>query len=88
MDDDRATITPYRDGPYVVRGRFEILDQDGEVIDARRETIALCRCGRSRIKPFCDGSHKAIGFRAPSGEQPPPGRAAGAAPAAGWPPAE
>jgi CDGSH-type Zn-finger protein len=32
-----------------------------------RKTIALCRCGRSRIKPFCDGTHKATRFRAGSG---------------------
>jgi CDGSH-type Zn-finger protein len=61
-----ATITPYRDGPLVVRGDFRLLDQDGNEIDPGRETIALCRCGKSGIKPFCDGSHKRAGFSAPS----------------------
>ncbi|HEX2127751.1 MAG TPA: CDGSH iron-sulfur domain-containing protein [Solirubrobacterales bacterium] len=60
-----ARITPYPDGPYLVRGTFEISDVNGEVIERRRRTIALCRCGKSRTKPFCDGTHKSIGFRAP-----------------------
>ena len=64
---DGARITPYRDGPLLVRGDFEMVDQDGTVIETRRKTIALCRCGRSRIKPFCDGTHKTTGFRAGSG---------------------
>ncbi len=63
---DRARITPYKDGPLLVRGSFELIDQDGNAIPARRKTIALCRCGKSRIKPFCDGTHKAARFRAES----------------------
>jgi CDGSH-type Zn-finger protein len=61
-----ATITPYRNGPYLLRGEFTILDQDGNEIETTRETVALCRCGRSRTKPFCDGTHKAIRFNADS----------------------
>ena len=61
-----ATITPYRDGPLIVRGDFRLVDQDGEEIDPGRSTIALCRCGKSGLKPFCDGSHKRAGFSAPS----------------------
>ena len=61
---DRAVIRAYDDGPLLVRGDFEIQTGDGEVIDANRATVALCRCGKSAIKPFCDGTHKAIGFRA------------------------
>ena len=63
---DGAMITPYRDGPLIVRGNFRLVDQDGVEIDPGRRTIALCRCGRSGIKPFCDGSHKRAGFSAPS----------------------
>ena len=63
---DEATITPYRDGPLLVRGPFKLLDQDGNEIDPGRETVALCRCGKSRMRPFCDGSHKVVRFRAPS----------------------
>ncbi|MGI5273062.1 CDGSH iron-sulfur domain-containing protein [Nonomuraea sp. CA-218870] len=61
------TVTPYEDGPLLVRGPFELVTQDGEAITPGRETVALCRCGLSAQKPFCDGSHKTAGFRAPSG---------------------
>ena len=64
--DARATITPYRDGPLIVRGDFRLVDQDGQEIDPGRRTVALCRCGRSSLKPFCDGTHKRSGFTAPS----------------------
>ena len=65
-DGSAATITPYRDGPLIVRGDFRLVDQDGAEIDPGRTTIALCRCGKSGIKPFCDGAHKRSGFSAPS----------------------
>lgn len=61
-----ARITPYRDGPLLVRGPFKLTDQEGNEVELHRRTIALCRCGRSRIKPFCDGTHKAIKFTAGS----------------------
>jgi CDGSH-type Zn-finger protein len=61
-----ATITPYRDGPLIVRGDFRLLDTDGREIDPGRRTVALCRCGKSGIKPFCDGTHKRSGFSAGS----------------------
>jgi CDGSH-type Zn-finger protein len=60
-----ATITPYRDGPYLVRGPFSLRDPDGEQIPVTRRTVALCRCGKSRTRPYCDGTHKLIDFRAP-----------------------
>ena len=64
-DSGLVTITPYRDGPYLVRGEFRIVDQEGNEIPLARRTIALCRCGKSRIRPFCDGTHRLAGFRAP-----------------------
>jgi CDGSH-type Zn-finger protein len=69
MSDAPVRITPYRDGPLLVRGDFEIVDQDGNHIDPGRETVALCRCGRSRIRPFCDGSHQLVRFSAPTGRE-------------------
>lgn len=60
----RASVTPYRNGPYLVRGDFDLLDQEGNIISTGRGTIALCRCGKSRTRPFCDGTHKSIGFQA------------------------
>ena len=64
-----ARITPYRDGPFLVRGPFTLTDQDGNEIEVGRETVALCRCGKSRMRPFCDGTHKLVRFRAPSGAE-------------------
>lgn len=61
-----VTITPYRDGPLLVRGQFRIQDQEGNEIEPGRDIVALCRCGKSRMRPFCDGSHKLVNFRAPS----------------------
>ena len=57
VDEPAATLTLYPDGPLVLRGDFEIRSVDGACIDSGR-TVALCRCGRSAVKPFCDGSHK------------------------------
>jgi CDGSH-type Zn-finger protein len=64
-----ASITPYPNGPYLVRGDFELTDREGRPIEVRRATIALCRCGRSQTRPFCDGTHKLIGFEAPGGAE-------------------
>jgi CDGSH-type Zn-finger protein len=64
-----ARITPYRDGPLIVRGPFVLADQDGNEIAVGRRTVALCRCGKSRIRPFCDGTHKLVRFNAPSGAE-------------------
>jgi CDGSH-type Zn-finger protein len=69
MAEERVTITPYRDGPLLVRGDFQLLDQDGNPIDSGRRTVALCRCGKSRLRPFCDGTHKLVRFKAPSGAE-------------------
>lgn len=51
------------DGPLLIRGDFEFVSSDGEPIPRRRATVALCRCGASTIKPFCDGSHKVVAFK-------------------------
>lgn len=66
---EKARITPYKDGPLLIRGSFELTDQDGNLIPTGRKTIALCRCGRSRLKPFCDGTHNATRFKAESGPE-------------------
>jgi CDGSH-type Zn-finger protein len=69
-----ATITPYPDGPLIVRGEFLITDADGNPVDPGRRTVALCRCGRSQLRPFCDGSHLTARFRAEGGVSPPASR--------------
>jgi CDGSH-type Zn-finger protein len=56
-----------------VRGDFVVQDQEGNELPTERRTIALCRCGKSSMRPFCDGTHKLIGFEAPSGPEPWPG---------------
>jgi CDGSH-type Zn-finger protein len=63
---DAVVITPYRDGPLLVRGSFQLLDGEGNAIGRPRNPVALCRCGKSRTRPFCDGTHRLIGFRAPA----------------------
>ena len=68
-DAEGARITPYRNGPYLIRGPFTLTDQDGNEIEVGRKIVALCRCGKSRTRPFCDGTHKAIGFEAESGRE-------------------
>jgi len=55
-------VTACANGPLLVRGDIDLVGSDGEPIEQRRSTVALCRCGVSAIKPFCDGTHKLIGF--------------------------
>jgi CDGSH-type Zn-finger protein len=62
--DGSVSITPYPNGPLGVKGNVEIVSGTGRTID-RVVATALCRCGGSANKPYCDGSHKAIGFVAP-----------------------
>jgi CDGSH-type Zn-finger protein len=58
-------ITPRINGPYLVKGPFRMVDVNGNEFDlGGRETVALCRCGGSTKKPFCDGTHSKIGFDA------------------------
>jgi uncharacterized Fe-S cluster protein YjdI len=55
-------IRASENGPLLVSGGVRILDADGTVL-YEGEKAALCRCGGSGNKPFCDGTHKQIGFR-------------------------
>lgn len=57
-----ASIMIAKDGPYVVTGSVEMRDADGTSYTVS-ETFALCRCGGSTNKPFCDGTHSKIGFQ-------------------------
>jgi CDGSH-type Zn-finger protein/uncharacterized Fe-S cluster protein YjdI len=56
-------VTPTKDGPLHVEGALEICSASGRTITRTMETW-LCRCGQSKNKPFCDGSHEAAGFTA------------------------
>ncbi len=60
-----VVITVRESGPYLVRGPFTLVDADGNEYDlGGQETVALCRCGHSAKKPFCDATHRKIGFEA------------------------
>ncbi len=56
-------ITSKPNGPYLVKGLATFMNSRGEAI-ATQETMALCRCGESKNKPFCDGSHADANFEA------------------------
>ncbi len=56
------SIAVVRDGPLWVRGGIRVTAADGESYEVRNR-VTLCRCGHSETKPFCDGSHKHVGFR-------------------------
>jgi CDGSH-type Zn-finger protein len=58
---DDVTITPSENGPYLVSGPMHLTDIDGREID-HPDQVALCRCGHSSNKPFCDGTHATIDF--------------------------
>jgi CDGSH-type Zn-finger protein/uncharacterized Fe-S cluster protein YjdI len=56
-------IVPFKDGPLGISGNLEIISGTGRTVD-RVTKAALCRCGASKNKPYCDGSHAAVGFKA------------------------
>ncbi len=62
--DEQVKITALDNGPYLVKGPILLLDAEGDQFSFERATVALCRCGGSTTKPFCDGTHSKIGFRA------------------------
>ena len=60
-----VTIKARANGPYKVEGPVRVIDSDGnEFVIPEGEGIVLCRCGHSQTKPFCDKSHKRVGFSA------------------------
>lgn len=68
MSDDERTKPTIRlrpNGPLVVEGSIDLVDAQGRRIpveDRGKGNIALCRCGHSHSKPFCDGSHRSVDF--------------------------
>jgi CDGSH-type Zn-finger protein len=64
-----VTISAKKNGPYRVEAtdgaEIKVVDADGKAFDLQGKTaFSLCRCGHSANKPFCDGSHKTVGFQA------------------------
>jgi len=62
MSDVIVRVRP--NGPLLVEGPIKVVDPDGNEfpINKSKPAIALCRCGHSQTRPFCDGAHKAAGF--------------------------
>lgn len=60
---DATRIKVTKNGPYIVTGDIELVDSDGSIV-LQLTKAALCRCGHSQAKPFCDGSHRECGFEA------------------------
>ena len=56
----KLSVTPMPDGPYLVKDLESLANQNGPI--EAKPTMALCRCGGSGNKPFCDGTHAKIGF--------------------------
>ena len=57
-------VSVFNNGSIRIEGDFEIVDQEGRPFGlAGRTRVSLCRCGHSKTKPFCDGTHKTIGFQ-------------------------
>lgn len=67
---DKTATTEVRvqardNGPIIIRGPVVVMDGEGNVLDtanAKNGVVALCRCGHSNTKPFCDGTHRTCGF--------------------------
>jgi uncharacterized Fe-S cluster protein YjdI len=62
-ENELVHVAPSPNGPLLVKGEIMIIHQDGKR-EVREKQTAFCRCGASENKPFCDGSHKKIGFEA------------------------
>ena len=62
MADTRLTVNNH--GSLRITGEFTLCDAQGQAFDlGGRTAISLCRCGHSDRKPFCDGSHRRVGFQ-------------------------
>ena len=59
-----TTIKTTTNGPYIAEGDFKLVKADGTEVTHEGTKAALCRCGQSSNKPFCDGSHKKSDFKA------------------------
>jgi len=85
-DAGSVTIKVRKNGSLLVIGDFLLVDHEGREIPrpVGKPNVALCRCGQSANKPFCDSTHKTCGFMDPpeAGREPPPGTGSAGAPSA------
>lgn len=68
---DEVRIKVRESGPYLITGTVTLTDCDGQPYTVTGANVALCRCGGSQTKPFCDGSHRHNGFTATERAIPP-----------------
>lgn len=61
---EETTVKILNNGPLYVEGQFKIVTASGKEVSFEGNKVALCRCGASTNKPFCDGKHREIGFTA------------------------
>lgn len=73
---ESLTIRCRENGPYVIEGVVKVVDHLGNEfpLPVGKDKVALCRCGHSRIKPFCDGTHRQCDFQAAETAPPVEGR--------------
>jgi CDGSH-type Zn-finger protein len=62
--EQKIKINALDNGPYLVKDPVVVVDAEGNEFRSEHQTIALCRCGASTMKPFCDGTHSKVGFQA------------------------
>ena len=58
-----TTMQVLKNGPLLVKGPIKLVNAEGQPVPTQGEQAALCRCGASANKPFCDGAHKKINFQ-------------------------
>lgn len=61
---EKVEIKAMKDGPLLIAGKVTFTDEGGNVNETEGTMVALCRCGQSANKPFCDGAHKKVAFEA------------------------
>ena len=59
---ENVQIKVMKNGPLLITGKVDITDENGDINETEGKMVALCRCGQSANKPFCDGSHQKVGF--------------------------
>ncbi len=61
---EKVEIKAMKNGPLLIAGKATVTDANGDVSETEGAMFALCRCGQSANKPFCDGTHKKADFEA------------------------
>jgi CDGSH-type Zn-finger protein len=60
LRDEEVRLTPCPDGPTLVRRADVVVDEDGTAYPVDRPVVAVCTCGKSQRKPWCDSTHKSV----------------------------